>query len=560
MRSLQQSLQDQDAGHLHIVARLWGLEPPDGEGPISAKWLVERMTDAEQLHALWRDLPKSARAALEQLAAEGGRLPWIDFVQRHGELREMGPGRRDREQPWRDPASPVEVLWYRGLIARAFGDSPVGPKEFAFIPNELQPILPSGPPASASELGRPTAEPEQVEQAGLQLVDDVTTLLAALRRRPEPGSDLSDSRRRALRPFLTQPPALPLVLALLLDGSLLTDSPLRPMPQRVGTFLDRPRPHALASLMATYRSSSRWNDFELLQHLEPGPGGWPNDPQASRAAVLDFLRRVPRDRWWDLDSFLGAVRARYPSFQRPGGDFDSWYLRDRRTGTYLRGMASWDSVDGALLRAVITGPLHWLGAIDLGREADGEHAASFRLNSSAAVLLDEAEPGPVSVADAPTRLLPDGTIEIPRGSSPRVRYQVARLCTWLSYDDGTYRYRLRPSAVLAGEQQGLQLSHVHRLLEELTPETIPAGLGRALDRLAENRIEARAERALVLRVEQAELLDRMLAEPKVNRWLGERLGPTAATVKPEHLDALVRTAAALGLLVEPPSPESGDEP
>ena len=49
----------------------------------------------------------------------------------------MGPGRRDRERPDREPASTVEILWYRGFVARAFFDTSRGTEEFAYIPTDL---------------------------------------------------------------------------------------------------------------------------------------------------------------------------------------------------------------------------------------------------------------------------------------------------------------------------------------------------------------------------------------------------------------------------------------
>ena len=543
-----------------MLAQLWGLEPPTQDPQALAEWLAERLPEPEHLHPLLADLPAEAREAIQHLVDEGGRLPWVDFIQRHGELREMGPGRRDREQPWLDPVSPVEVLWYRGLIGRAFQDTPVGPKEFVYVPDELLSALPSGPPAQADELGRPAPDPEVKLHVEQHLVDDAVTLLAALRRRPESGSKLSNKRRKALEPFFSLPDALPMLRIILSELGLLSVDPLQPDPKRVGDFLELNRGQALITLMSAWRESSTWNDFELHDHLEPGPGGWPNNPQASRSAALDFLDRVPRDRWWDLEGFLSEIRSRYPSFQRPGGDFDSWYLRDRRTGTYLRGLSSWDAVDGALLRGIILGPLHWFGAVDVGRMEDHDHIACFRLTDSLSFLLDEGTPTVNDKRDVPGQVFPDGTIEFPRGSSRMLRYQIARLCSWLDFEDDAYRYRLRPSSVLAGAEQGLQLTHARRLLEQVSDEPTPPGLRRALDRLAENRIEARAEHAIVLEVEEAELLDRMVNEPKLRRWLGDRLGPRAARVDPDDLEPLLRTAASLGLLVEPPTGEHGEQP
>ena len=61
---------------------------------------------------------------------------------------------------------------------------------------------------------------------------------------------------------------------------------------------------------------------------------------------------------------MTAVHQQQPDFQRPAGDYDSWFLRDQQSGEFLRGFEHWDEVDGALLRYLICGPLHWLGGVD----------------------------------------------------------------------------------------------------------------------------------------------------------------------------------------------------
>ena len=84
------------------------------------------------------------------------------------------------------------------------------------------------------------------------------------------------------------------------------------------------------------------------------------DPTVARGAVLSIIAELaPLDDWWSPAEFIAAVKGADPDFQRPGGDYDSWYIRDER-GEYLRGFDSWDKVEGALIAWIIEGPLHWL--------------------------------------------------------------------------------------------------------------------------------------------------------------------------------------------------------
>jgi len=47
-----------------------------------------------------------------------------------------------------------------------------------------------------------------------------------------------------------------------------------------------------------------------------------------------------------LNAFIQAIKQTQPDFQRPAGDYDSWYLYDINAQTYLRGFEYWDQVDG----------------------------------------------------------------------------------------------------------------------------------------------------------------------------------------------------------------------
>ncbi len=64
-------------------------------------------------------------------------MPLGTFTRRFGDVREVGPGKRDREQPHLHPNSATEILWYRALLAKAFFDTDKGPQEFAYIPDDL---------------------------------------------------------------------------------------------------------------------------------------------------------------------------------------------------------------------------------------------------------------------------------------------------------------------------------------------------------------------------------------------------------------------------------------
>src|SRR5690606_14156567 len=113
-----------------------------------------------------------------------------------------------------------------------------------------------------------------------------------------------------------------------------------------------------------------WLDSESFQEVWHTPGlyaetGWSYDAADARKAVLTILHHsTPRQEWWRIDDFIDLVKETNPNFQRAGGDYDSWYIKED-DGEYLKGLNSWAAVEAAVLSFYLTGPMHWLGLMDI---------------------------------------------------------------------------------------------------------------------------------------------------------------------------------------------------
>ena len=560
MQALLQTLQDHDLGQLRIVAELWGFDPPTGSALQAAEILARTMLDPQNLAETRDGLPPDAARVLDLLLLRDGRLPLADLTRRAGLLRRMGPGKRDREKPWRSPASPLELLWYRGLIATAFADTPTGPKEFAFIPSDLLDLLPRPSSQPAAAFVPSTAPPAVQHKGTASAVDDAATLLAALRRQPCPGDELSLERRQELAPFLVQPASLRLLLALLVEQGIVVTDPLQPDPPAAREFLALSRHGALTRLLRAWANSPAWNDLSHVASLSTAGKAWPNDPLATRRTIIDFLQELPISLWHEIGPFVQNVSDRHPDFQRPGGDFDSWYLQHADSGIFLQGFDNWDQIEGALLRFMIKGPLHWLGVADLGCASKESAASAFRLAALAPALFDaDFMPHAEEHAQA-TEVRPDGRITVPRQAPPATRYQIARFCTWLPLDEAGYHFVLSPSSLQHAHDQGLQLKHVQTLLADASEIEIPPRLLKALQRWGNRGREAHLERGTVLRVTDAALLDKLTLRRTTARYLGERLGPTSVLLRERDMQPLLAAAARFGLLIDPLPPEEGAGP
>ncbi len=539
MPDLFHALQGHDLGFLKIVASLWGVETPARDVRTLLPALTREMLNPALLAEIVDSLPSGARNALQALRDSQGRIPWPLFARRFGDVRSMGAARRDREQPHLNPESPVEILWYRGLIGKAFLNLTPEPQEYAYIPDDLAALidLPDQPPPDV--FGRAALATEcayPLPPASEAILDDACTLLAALRI----GLDQSSLDAQMHIPAGA--------LEALLHAAGLIDEQRVPNPQAVRDFLEAPRSSALTRLVQVWLSSTLFNELRLLPGLVC-EGEWRNPPAAARAALLAMLKPIPAEAWWSLPDFIAAVKAHSPDFQRPAGDYDSWFIRRATDGEYLRGFAAWDEVDGALLAYLIRGPLHWLGLLDLAAPQNGADPAAFRFSGRAAALLAGQPPPQAESEDGQIHLSSEGLLRVERRAPRWLRYQLARFGKWLPPASAEYRYQITPSSLAAAQKQGLRGTHLINLLRRHAAPPLPPALLTGIERWEQHGSQARLENATLLRVATPELLTALRKTP-AGRYILEELTPTCALIRASGKRHLLRELARLGVLGE----------
>ena len=218
----------------HITAELWGIDLPAPDVRQGRKSLALALLDPALAAEIIDSLPAQSRQALAELIQQGGSLPWHIFSKKYGQIREMGASRRDREHPHRNPVSTSERLWYRGLIHRAFLEASHGPQEYAYIPEDLLPILPDlSASAEPPLLSRPATPKERayLHPVSDKILDHAATLLTAHR------IQLSAEELTATTKDWPMPPK---ALASLLTSAGLLDEDQNPVTDPVRFFL-KPR-------------------------------------------------------------------------------------------------------------------------------------------------------------------------------------------------------------------------------------------------------------------------------------------------------------------------------
>ena len=521
MPDLYHTLHNYDAGFIRIIAELWGLETPAQGHNESIESLCASLLDPESVRETLEVLPGEARACLTHLFDSKGKLEWAAFTRRYGEIREMGSSRRDREQPHLHPVSTAEILYYRGLLAKAFLDAGKGLQEFAYIPDDLLPLIRltiDAPSHQVEPLGRPATplEKSMESMADDHILDDATTLLAAL--------------RISKADF----PSDPQLMALLGSARILRNQ--APDLETVKSFLAAPSGKALEMLYEAWRNSPSFDELRLNPEIVC-EGEWKNDPLSTRSFIITLLTQLPPAKWWSLTAFLRDLKTRHPDFQRPAGDYDSWFVKRAADGTYLRGFAYWDQVEGAVVRTILQ-LLHRLGRADLARSERDEPVTAFRLSTPR--IVDETETLSIST---------NGKVRVARSFPRKDRYQLARFCEWEQRNGDGFIYRLSARSLQAAARQGLKAEQLLSLLVRHTRENVPPSLVEALKRWGQYGSEARMEHLAILRVTRPEVLEQ-IRKSKAGKFLGEVLSPTMVVVHPKAAHKVMAVLAELGILAE----------
>ena len=549
MRNLEQALLEHELLVLRVIGEWLGLDLTGTDKAAAVSQLTAALAQVDLVNEMEYLEPEEA-AALVDLVRQGGRAPVAVFARDHGEVRLMGPGKMEREEPWLDPASPAESLWYRGFLYRGFDQTDEGTLEFYYVPQELLNRL--APPTSTRREEpalpveaalRPVEALAQTRPPLTNAVDDLTTLLALAQR-----TGLRSERLPNLDGLLMDPDRdrRSLLLTLATEMILLrqTDDILRPTRSAI-EWLQKSREAQLRALVDAW-SRTFWNELRHTPGLVVEGESWQNDPLLARTALMDAL---PADEhWYRLADLVAVIRQQDPDFQRPDGNYETWYIRDADTQDYLSGFGDWDGVEGRLLRYLVQGPLYWLGMVELS--AANAADATYRLTTRALAWLGD-EPPAADEIRVPLVVQPEGILLVPYNASRYERFQAARIADPEPLTPGKpYRYRIVPSSLAETQEQGISPERMLQFLESAGGRPVPTSVRRGITRWAEKGVEGRLQAVVTLRVGDAEILETLRANPKTRDYITEALGELAVVIRRGDWENFRQAVAQLGLLLD----------
>jgi hypothetical protein len=301
----------------------------------------------------------------------------------------------------------------------------------------------------------------------------------------------------------------------------------------------------LRHLVEAWRDSDEFLELYMIPGLivEDAPA---YDAVSARTALIDALRaETPLNEWWALDSFIEVVYARHTDFQRPGGDYDSWYVRND-SGEYLRGIESWHAVDGAVVEFAVMAPLHWLGLVDVGENA-------VRFNAYGRSFLENRwQPHPDS--EESITMQEDGTLLVSRRVPRYDRFQLARFTSWVApatLDGNPYVYRLDAAGLQRAAAQNITTDVIAKFITRVTGAALPEPVSRLLQNWRTGPTSVVSlEYHVILRTTAPETLDTIFNEPMLRRYLGARLGEMACIVRADQWEVLARALGERGIQVD----------
>lgn len=538
MPTLRSMLHDHDEDVRRIIFAKWGFDEPEGNSVKAMKAIIQSALENEIFLEIVQTLPAQALTGFYAVLHSGGRMAWSQFSRMYGDIRMMGAAKRERLHPEREPFNAAETLWYSGLLGRAFFNAKPEPSEFAYIPDEIIQLFHAASTSQHPILGKELLLPKgcQIKHGSDAILDDLCTLLAGLRM----GKNLEE-----IHPMRTNFSPAQL---LLLVRSMRFYNPKKGLDvDAVQDHLTKTRTGAYYDVLQHWLASTIFPELFFVPALAFEGGLKINQPEIRRR-VIDLMKDIPADTWWDLPSFIADIKAFFPEVLRVAGDMDAWFVKDRATDKILRGFDHWEDVEGAFLHFFITYILYGLGLCDLALDQKSKQVLGFRWTGLKESLFDKPAASE-SETGGSLYMLSQGNVIISSSCPRSLRYQIARFCVWKGMRRAEYQYQVTPASLQAACQQELQVNQLIGLLKKhLTKEAQP-GFFRALERFNDNEEYATIKEPIVLRVDDPRIVQ-TLKRSELQKYILEELNPTTLVIQKKGIEHLQAKLTELGYLCQ----------
>ncbi|MDX1520317.1 MAG: helicase-associated domain-containing protein, partial [Anaerolineae bacterium] len=253
--------------------------------------------------------------------------------------------------------------------------------------------------------------------------------------------------------------------------------------------------------------------------------------------------------WLSLDSFIAAIKRLDPDFQRPNGDYSSWYIYDA-DGESLMGFENWDLVEGALIRYIVTYILLLLGVVDVGLPNQNSAPNSFRITPQGETFLANRLTGKPEKPQKTVFLRVTANFQayVPQAADLYDRFQLARFATLAQREEERVIYEINQASVGRALRNGVTPDQIVAFLARATNNQTPLKVVETLRLWGARQGTAYLERVTILRLKNAAQVQELQQHPALKPLLGDVLGPATILIPSENTLKVRQLLTELGYL------------
>lgn len=523
----------------NTVLSYWGFEGKIFQIKHEIIDFCEKILSKKAIEEAFLSLPLECQKALKALGKENGRLIWEEFTRRYGEIRIFGENRRELERPDLNPISCSETLFYRGFIGRAFFGVKPEPKEFAYIPDEIQKLLFPFNHSSSTVIGQEMVDisPFDIYLANDKIIDHVCTYLSCLRMGMDPN---------ILQNIYPEFP-LDFIKIILTCGGLIGENGELDI-NGIKIHLEMNRNQALLSLIKHWLHCDLINEFFFIPGLE-FEGEINLNPMKGRSFLFEVFKSIPKNQWWDLNKVIIDIKKISSDFIRTSGEFDTWFIRDSNNCEYLRGFENWEKVEGNFIRFFFGKILHWLGLVDIAKGKKGEKILAIRCSKIAQEYLQNEKITSLPEEKKKFFVNNNGVISAHRLVPRSIRYQVARFCEWLPIKKEEYQYRVTYHSLKNALEKSLKPAQLKHILNNHAQKPTPPNIYEAINKWNAKKPSIEVKKGVLLKVVDKTIIDELKKKHPKN-IIVEVLNDNTALIREDNKEQLHTFLTKLGYLAK----------
>ena len=314
-------------------------------------------------------------------------------------------------------------------------------------------------------------------------------------------------------------------------------------------WLHSGRSERYRSLYQAWRRAVMWDELAWAGLASLDDHG-AHDMVTGRSVVMRVLAQAPMDVWISLQSLVHVIKHTRPDLLRVDGDYDAWQLRDYESDQLLSGYDNWDRIEGAIVEAMVTGPLYWLGIAALGAKR-GAGVTCFCLPSSRAsywrgrVTPEASE----KAAAAAVEIREDGHVYIAVTGTFFTRYQLERFAAWEGQGE-VATYRVTEQSVAGGYRTGVRAEQMISFLERISGDRIPQPLMVRLLSWGGRFGRVWARPCILIETVDKATMRELRSDPEIKPYLDLAVDGTHQLVRERDAELLFHKLRARGIWVQ----------